>query len=142
MIATVRLSGLSMHLLNRALTRASLRLRRGCLLTWFVLATLALLLPLPESWHSLEQQATLPLDKLAHLLGTLVGAMLAHWAGWRPTRNLLVWTVYAAGMEGVQGATGYRAADGLDFVAALGGLVLGLGLAAVLLPATGLEHEA
>lgn len=131
-----------MQMLHRALALASLRLRRRVLLAWFVLATLALLLPLPESWHSLEQQATLPLDKLAHLLGTLVGAMLAHWAGWRPTRNFLIWTVYAAAMEGVQGATGYRAADGLDFLAALGGLVLGLGLAAWLLPTSGPQREA
>jgi VanZ family protein len=100
--------------------------RRRALFAWFVLASIALLAPMPEAWHSLESKSVLPLDKLAHLVGTLIGALLAHWIGWTRTRNLAIGVLYAGGMEFVQLSTGYRAAEWLDFGFALAGLALGI----------------
>ena len=116
--------------LHKALSSAPPALRTKMLVLWFGASTLALLLPLPESWHSLETHAGMPLDKLAHVLGMFFGALLAHWAGWRPRSNFLICALYAGGMELVQGALGVRSADWGDFLAGLLGLVLGLVLAA------------
>ncbi len=103
----------------------SRRAWKRLLLAWFFLATCALLVPLPEGWHSLEASSAVPLDKLAHALGTFIGGLLAHHAGWSRQRNLVVWALYAGGMEIVQAMMGLRAGDWLDFLSAL----LGLGAA-------------
>lgn len=116
-------------------TTAPRHIRQRALFVWFLLASIALLVPLPEAWHSLESKSVLPLDKLAHLVGTLIGALLAHWVGWSRTRNFLVWVLYAGSMEIVQLSTGYRAAEWLDFAFALTGLALGILFAPRLLPA-------
>jgi len=99
--------------------------RRRILFIWLVLATVALLCPLPEAWHSLEQKSPLPLDKLAHFGGTAFSLLLAHWRGWRLGRNALFWVAYSGAIELIQGATGFRTGDMLDFLAASAGVVAG-----------------
>ncbi len=100
--------------------------RRRILFAWIVLATIVLLAPLPESWQSLERNAPLPLDKLVHLLGTAFSFVLAQWCGWRAGKNALFWIAYSGLIELLQGATGFRAADLLDFLAACAGIALAL----------------
>lgn len=97
---------------------------RRLLAVWFCLSTIALLMPMPEGWHTIESSTPLPLDKLAHGIGTFIGAVLARGAGWDRMRNLAVWSLYASGMEVIQAMTGLRAGDWMDFAAALVGLVL------------------